>query len=58
MNLKELSKVEFEWLLDSDINELIMESLFPLESKEAKFYTNPNRMSRYPTIISKNELHH
>ena len=57
MNLKQLSSKEFEYFSESDINELIIESLYPLESKEARHYTNPIN-SRIPTIISKNGLHY
>ena len=52
MNLRELSYTPFEQLTEKQINELIIESLFPSERKEYKYYN-----SRYPTFISNNDFH-
>ncbi len=57
MNLNELNTSKLENLLESEINELIIESLFPSERREHKFYTNPKRMRRFPTIVSNNGIH-
>lgn len=57
MNLKVLNNRELEHFNEKEINELIIESLFPLENKESKFYTIPNNRHRFPIFVSKNELH-
>ena len=57
MDLKTLNNKQLENLNEIEVNGLIIESLFPSERNESKYYTIPNKPNRFPMFVSKNEFH-
>ncbi len=56
MNIAKLNNIQLEYLDQKEINDLIIESRFPNESKQYRFITNPKNKNRFPVFVSNNDL--
>lgn len=53
MNIKTLNNIQLENINNKELNQLLIENLFPLESKEIKYYTSDyfNRLPNNDTLV-------